>query len=80
MPQIELLFLDVTDKTRIGTAHFDTEAPSPIPCVGDFATVMDMGNPGKTVYVKIKSRHFMYNQSDHERLAWVQLLCERPPP
>ncbi len=77
MPQIELLFLDVTDKTRIGTAYFDMSAPSAIPCAGDFATVLDIGEPGKVAFVKIKWRHFMYSQSDHERLAFVQLWCER---
>jgi len=77
MPFIELIFPDVSDKTRIGTAYFDTESPSPIPGAGDLATVLDIGNPGKQVLVKIKWRHFQYSQEERERLATVQLYCER---
>jgi hypothetical protein len=76
--KFEIIFMDVSDKTEIARAHFDQEFPSGIPCIGDCAEVLDMGESDKVAYVRVKGRDFCYNQSPgSDRLAYVRLWCER---
>jgi hypothetical protein len=76
--KFELIFMDVSDKTEIGRAHFDQEFPSAMPCIGDCAEILDSAEPIKVAYVRVKGRDFCYNQSPgSERLAYVRLWCER---
>jgi hypothetical protein len=73
---VELLFLDATEKTRIGQSSYDPACPMPIPAPGDYATIPELGSPGQVAYVKVERREFVYNQQNGGKSVWwVRLFC-----
>lgn len=77
MGQTELIYLDADDKAEIGRIITEPSSHSTVPAVGDFATIGDVGSPGKTACVRVLRRHFVYIEPDTNSRHFVQLWCER---